>query len=1161
MPINEKHFALDLREKEHETIACFLAEGPLTKVLLKYVQTNKKLELTNNTRPDVEKLIEVLPRIFRWTREELLSEEGLCLELHVTAVQRIVKRLNTVLEKFCKKERITPPIQLFYRVPKSAKDDDDEALGRSGYFLACSNFWKNRDLTAYDIVPFEEAQQRGRKAAQKSLEAEHNQTTSPSSSFMALEERLEPRLNFDDQMVATSRAANLYNYKIRELELVGRQTEMDELGRFLGTPERGDRPFSWWIIVGSGGMGKSRLALELCATARSRGWAAGALDPAQNLADWACWTPEQPTLIVIDYAARRIVDDRDTENLGYRIEELTHRCSQFPVPLRMLLIERDPAASWHQRLWSECDIRHRCFWSQVRGRSSMNSERNEPASTDMLSSGLAARDDYLKEYRKEYLFLQPLGEDAIHSIFDHVLDNPRHPVLENWQSTYSTFVAIDEQRRPLFAAFAAEAARETGELRRWHLDELIRYTIGRYKDKIWAPSGVKLNSPSGRRHLNLLALAVMCQGLASLPHEEDILPTRKDFHTDWHQTLCGAPVAEDGTLFPLEPDVLGECFVLTHLASGPDIDSIRKVLLQAAWRERPERFGQFLCRATDDFPGNPILIALLEASPHSVSASAAWAHAVGYTIFSYTMQHPGLFELGSTLCDSLWNKAQTVYRDSVAVRHHAALGLLSRGTAHWAARREKQAIADYSAIVDASWVALKHRSQALCVRAKAYSQMTPPQVELALSDYSTVIDLPKTSAELATEAHFDQGTLLIQRCPSRIREAIAHFSQVIDHSTNRQMKIGARINRAHAYKLLDPPHIAEALDDYSEIIADPLVSLDDWVNAISNQGLSYLRETPPQVTKAIDSFEKIIHSPNVSTSDKMWAKLYFGQALGFNPSRLKEAIKILSEVADNSDSSSKMIVRALIEKGVVFSRMSPPEHHEEAISSFTSATEIPDISVDDLALALFNRGATHGSARPPNTKNAMRDYLTVIGMQDVPAEDKAEAHLNLANLYLEMGQEDKAIAECSAVIEISGATTETIAKAYGKRGAIRADDAKPDFSGAIRDWFLVVTMPNTSEQLRVHSCVSIVALWDSWKGRDREATTDDRVIVGNCLLLMIVPLLNTSRMPEANDAIARLAELAAVEPEGGTVHQMYDGVQEMLERIEQSANGGTTYTH
>ncbi|WP_429297532.1 tetratricopeptide repeat protein [Paraburkholderia atlantica] len=121
----------------------------------------------------------------------------------------------------------------------------------------------------------------------------------------------------------------------RSTPLLGRETELASLHAFLNAPA----PMLARVLVGGGGGGKTRLALELCEQASATGWNAGFVTrtelhrffAAQNLSDWG-W--QKPTLIVVDYAAEH------AELLGRWLDELTDRVAPPQHVLRLLLLER-----------------------------------------------------------------------------------------------------------------------------------------------------------------------------------------------------------------------------------------------------------------------------------------------------------------------------------------------------------------------------------------------------------------------------------------------------------------------------------------------------------------------------------------------------------------------------------------------------------------------------------------------------------------------------------------------------------------------------------------------------------------------------------------------------------------------------------------------------
>ncbi|MBX3734877.1 MAG: hypothetical protein KF791_20050 [Verrucomicrobiae bacterium] len=126
------------------------------------------------------------------------------------------------------------------------------------------------------------------------------------------------------------------HYSARWMASVGREDELACLSDFLQAPQK----FLWWGVVGEGGVGKSRLALELVTDLSPRGWTAGFLErdtgwfasPALE-----AWQPSQPTLIVVDYSpalGRSLVDG---------LARLGGRSADFGPRVRILLLDRPGA--------------------------------------------------------------------------------------------------------------------------------------------------------------------------------------------------------------------------------------------------------------------------------------------------------------------------------------------------------------------------------------------------------------------------------------------------------------------------------------------------------------------------------------------------------------------------------------------------------------------------------------------------------------------------------------------------------------------------------------------------------------------------------------------------------------------------------------------------
>jgi len=133
-----------------------------------------------------------------------------------------------------------------------------------------------------------------------------------------------------------SEAALLSAYRADVAPLLGRDGAITDLRRWLDA----EAPVSMRVLVGAGGRGKTRLALELARRLSDEGWLAGFVEAHEldrfraqhNVAEWR-W--DKPVLAIVDYAASR------AEQIRAWARELADAALGDARPrLRLLLIER-----------------------------------------------------------------------------------------------------------------------------------------------------------------------------------------------------------------------------------------------------------------------------------------------------------------------------------------------------------------------------------------------------------------------------------------------------------------------------------------------------------------------------------------------------------------------------------------------------------------------------------------------------------------------------------------------------------------------------------------------------------------------------------------------------------------------------------------------------
>jgi len=420
----------------------------------------------------------------------------------------------------------------------------------------------------------------------------------------------DPELAWSMQHVAPARAglAERIQQNAAGFELIGREDELDILHRFLGDPSMPGplARFRWSLVTGAGGEGKTRLARAFTEDCAEKGWHAGRFSiGALKAFPAAKWRPRKPTLMVIDYPAQAPDGVRDL------LIALQGNAPDFDFPVRLLLLERDAAGEWHNRIFptggDTAAIRQHGFL---------------PAGVDMKAH--AADRGWP---------LPPVAPDAIIAIMQQ-----RFAALGVAAPAPETLIravrAVDPREiktdqgiiplpRPLFAVAVAEllaAALKDGRDLETALgevadrDTVLETIISRTRDQRWKhqAQGQELTL-----HENLLALGSFGLGrmrydglegeeltplLARAPLPgfglRDPYPLNQDLARD-----MGGDNA-DQTLPALEPDILGEFFTLSlfQYLTQRKKEKDRQTLIDLAFAIGGDDAGVFILRCLRDFP-------------------------------------------------------------------------------------------------------------------------------------------------------------------------------------------------------------------------------------------------------------------------------------------------------------------------------------------------------------------------------------------------------------------------------------------------------------------------------------------------------------------------------------------------------------------------------
>ncbi|HEX7243865.1 MAG TPA: hypothetical protein VF263_26495, partial [Longimicrobiaceae bacterium] len=385
----------------------------------------------------------------------------------------------------------------------------------------------------------------------------------------------------------------------RHVPLVGRDDALRRLDAFLDAPH----PFAWWMGRGPGGIGKSRLALELCLR-RVGEWRMGWIDDRElDGFDWRRWEPSRPTVLVVDYAEERAGLLRELAVTLAERADGDRQEAPLAHPVRLLLLVRGPSPAWR---------------------------------TDFAGAGGWERDAVERSRHRDpelNLAETVLDDDALWTVLTSFLP-PGAPPPDR-TSTLARLVRMDPLRRPLFAAFAGDALGSGRDLGAWDTATLVGDVLTREQALFWVGAD--------DAHRNLLALATLVGGMPTAFLREldsPLLPAPDAFDPDAYAVLSGASARE--SLRPLEPDLLGELFVLRHLEPASAVDGRAGELRRLAWRAqalpgRADRSGfvAFLARAAMDFPHHPTLELLLRPEGGAPEQRERWAQAVLPLVESY----------------------------------------------------------------------------------------------------------------------------------------------------------------------------------------------------------------------------------------------------------------------------------------------------------------------------------------------------------------------------------------------------------------------------------------------------------------------------------------------------------------------------------------------
>lgn len=266
-----------------------------------------------------------------------------------------------------------------------------------------------------------------------------------------------------------------------------------------------------------------------------------------------------------------------------------------------------------------------------------------------------------------------------------------------------------------------------------------------------------------------------------------------------------------------------------------------------------------------------------------------------------------------------------------------------------------------------------------------------------------------------------------------------------------EYKANALFNRGVMYGERDERE--SAIADYDVVIQMLGATAEQTAGALINRGRVYrqLEETE----RAIADFTAAIEMSDAPTDQKAIARVNRGAAY----SQLGDPEKAIADYA-----SAVQVLSAFTEQSA------PTVHNygthyprrgsvETVIPYFVASFPVPDTSArraGQQALALLGHGVAQNQLAQPD--KAIANFTAVIEMSSAPAHHKAKARLSRGVAYGQLSEREKAIADFTAVIETSNASDQD--KAVARLGRATAYNLLGELESAIDDWAVVIEMPS-----------------------------------------------------------------------------------------------------
>lgn len=840
---------------------------------------------------------------------------------------------------------------------------------------------------------------------------------------------------------ATVRLADSLVAKFERDDFLERNDDLAFLDRFLVSGATNDvtKQFRWTVVTGPAGAGKTRLAIQFLNHAETKGFQVGFLE-LTNLKEFdaRAWKPIQPTFIVVDYAAQ------SPDDLAKMIRAFTATAcdSGFERPVRILILERDvdEDEGWFKTIAPKdslgASVRTFCYREQPE----RWGHRLAPLTINALLAIMRGR---LPDFGAE------LPDDLLLETLFRV-DPP--PISSDRQLT----------PRPLFAAATAlkiadmmesgdniSTAISGPQLSNLQQRDVLAWIIDRERLHFWTEGTATDKRTENERlrvHENLLIVVTMALGMSRQSYDDQCLDASPEFLPNWRtfdesrfkRMAGGDPVS---TLRPLEPDILGEFYVLDGLKKRPTRE--RQALVDTALSLGGRKSAIFLTRCAVDFTEQWHDLQFLRPSVAGPALRTFVHAAINWTVY---LERFDLVESANSAVKEL------VYRSGDPSLHEPLAAALTKQAImlHFQGRSE-EAIAAFDEIVTGYGMAaeLKLREQvgvALVSKGVALDGLKRSEEAIAVYDdlisrYGNTDELPLRE-QVAMALVFKSMTL---DAMGRSEDAIAACDDAINRYGAasepglREQVVTALVRKGIGLAGLE--RWEEAITVYDDVInrygtaSEPALCKNVVEASIQKAAVALKFLGGDEAIAALDSVVRRYGATADPELLAQVAKALFGKAAILRLSEhSEEAIMVFNDLITRYSTASEpqlreQVANALHNKAAILIAL---ERGEEAISVYDDLI-IRHATADDPAEREQITDALYGKAHTLNVLGRHEEAIEVSNdlISRNAAADDLTAHKHLAqalvNKALALGSlklGNEAIATCDTVVSRFGAASE-----------------------------------------------------------------------------------------------------------------------------------------